>query len=274
MTLLDRIKRLLTDSHEAPSKQSAGVPVAAEPSAASKASGAPERTADVDSKCPHCDHRLAQKPLRKKKCPNCGNYIYVRSTPSGQKKVLVTEQQAGEIDNQWQRYHKEKLLNSDPEYRRECDRVKARLTGERGTEPSEAEVRWALYSERILQHVRYGDWGLYRNTKVEMAQQLQDEGKLRQALRTYLEVCYLDANGPCNRGPKPFDPIQAITAPGITREVRELSRSLRLRPEQIRGMFIEAADVYHNNLPVGSAKAWDQLRLELEAAHKDNPDPS
>lgn len=30
------------------------------------------------SNCPYCNHELSEKPSRKKKCPNCGNYIYVR----------------------------------------------------------------------------------------------------------------------------------------------------------------------------------------------------
>jgi hypothetical protein len=264
MSLLDGIKKFLTGEPSSESRQD-------KPSSTSKASAPPMKAADVESKCPHCANTLEKRPLRKKRCPNCGNYIYVRSTPTGQNKVLVTEQQAAEIDKEWQRYHQEKLLHSDPEYRREHEQVKAQLMFERGTEPSVGDIRWVLAKKHILQHARDGDWGLYRNTKLEMAQQLQGEQKLMQALRTYLEVCYLDANGPCNRGAKPFDPGQAIIAPGIIRQVRELSRSLGLQSDEVKGLFIEAADIYHNGLPVDSVKAWDQILLELRAPRIDNP---
>ncbi len=198
--------------------------------------------------------------MRKKECPICGNHILVRTRPSGSQKVLVTEEQAAEIEKQWEAYHQEKMIDSDSEHRREYEQVKAQLINRRGTEPSVGDIRWALANKDILEYVRYGDWGLYRNTKVEMAQQLQAEKKLRQALATYLEVCYLDANGPCNRGAKSFDPSQAIISPGIIREVRELSRSLGLQPNEVKSLFIEAAGIHKGmRLPIDPAKSWDMI---------------
>ena len=267
MALLDGIKRFLAGKHISESGQD-------KPSITGETPVLPTNAPDVQSKCPYCASMLEKRPLRKKKCPNCGNFVYVRSTPTGQKKLLVTEQQASGIDNAWRHYHREKLLESDPEYRREYEQVKAELMIERGTEPPAGDIRWALAKKQLLQHVRDGDWGLYRNTKVEMAQQLQGERKLRQALGTYLEVCYLDANGPCNRGAKPFDANQAVMAPGIISEVRELSRGLGLQPDEVQGLFIEAAEIYHDELPVGSARAWDRLLLELRVARTDDPSPS
>lgn len=38
--------------------------------------------------CPYCKEELKEAPTRKKKCPNCGNYIFVR------KGELLTEEQA------------------------------------------------------------------------------------------------------------------------------------------------------------------------------------
>jgi hypothetical protein len=42
----------------------------------------------MPTKCPYCKSALDVKPSRKKKCPNCGEYIYVR------KGKLVTEEDA------------------------------------------------------------------------------------------------------------------------------------------------------------------------------------
>lgn len=43
-------------------------------------------------KCPYCGNDLSEKPTRKKKCPHCSQYIYVR------KGELLTEKQAAERD--------------------------------------------------------------------------------------------------------------------------------------------------------------------------------
>lgn len=273
MSLFEFIKGLFDASQETRSGQSVGAARAAELASTSEASTRSQKPADAGSTCPYCAHTLAQRPLRKKKCPSCGNYIYVRSTPAGEKKILVTEREAAKIDDQWQHHHHMNLLDSDPDYRREYEQIKAQLMVERGKEPSVGEIRWVLAGKHLVQCIRDGDWGIYRDTKVEMAQQLEEEQKLKQALGTYLEVCYLDANGPCNRGAKPFDPSQAVAAPGIARKVRELSRSLGLQPDEVKRLFTEAAEIYHNGLPVDSAEAWGKVHLDLAVASADNPIP-
>ena len=54
-----------------------------------------------DPVCPYCNGHLEQKPAKKKKCSHCGKYIYVRTRPQDQMKVLVTEKQAELIEEQW-----------------------------------------------------------------------------------------------------------------------------------------------------------------------------
>jgi hypothetical protein len=56
----------------------------------------------VDAICPYCSSALEKKPSRKKKCPDCGNFIYVRTRPIDRERVLVTEEQTAEIDRQWE----------------------------------------------------------------------------------------------------------------------------------------------------------------------------
>lgn len=56
---------------------------------------------NVDAICPNCNHGLEKRPGRKKKCPHCGQFIYVRTRPSDGKKVLATEAQAEQIAEQW-----------------------------------------------------------------------------------------------------------------------------------------------------------------------------
>lgn len=41
-------------------------------------------------------------PKRKKKCPSCGKFIFVKSTPDNREKRLMTEDQAADAEAQWQ----------------------------------------------------------------------------------------------------------------------------------------------------------------------------
>ena len=50
-----------------------------------------------DSKCPYCNDILDKIPSAKKKCLNCGNYIFVRTLPN-RDRVLCTEEEKNKID--------------------------------------------------------------------------------------------------------------------------------------------------------------------------------
>jgi hypothetical protein len=109
----------------------------------------PEPTAAV---CPYCKQILDKRPERKKKCPHCHNYIYVRSKPSGDHhKVLVTENGAKRMDLDWQKVWWTnkwlRRLEQDGLSDRHFDRVRERLRERFGQEPSDADVVWALLNE-------------------------------------------------------------------------------------------------------------------------------
>ena len=55
--------------------------------------------------CPSCGVKLEVTPQHKKKCPSCGQYIYVRTRPSDKQRVLVNEEEANRIDDPWQEMH-------------------------------------------------------------------------------------------------------------------------------------------------------------------------
>jgi hypothetical protein len=151
----------------------------------------------VDPICPYCEELLDKKPGRKKKCPHCGNYIYVRTRPSGQQRVLVTEAQTEEIEEQWSIVHgthKEYLAR-----RKLLDDTKAQLTRD-GVEPSDSLVRYHLLNREAMEHAKLLQMGLYRNAKLGMADILRKEGQFENALAQYLAVCYIDLNGPSNTG--------------------------------------------------------------------------
>jgi DNA-directed RNA polymerase subunit RPC12/RpoP len=155
-----------------------------------------EAIGNTEATCPHCNHALDKMPGRKKKCPHCGNFMFVRTRPRDEQRVLVTEDQAEQIEEQWS------IVNgTHGEYLAEKKRVseeKARLAKRFGKEPSDNDVAWSMLNQDMMEYASQQNWGLFRNAKFQMAEILRKESRLEQALATYLEVCYIDLNGPSN----------------------------------------------------------------------------
>lgn len=227
---------------------------------------------NVESVCPYCDAGLEKRPKRKKKCPYCGNFVYVRTRPSDRKKVLVTEDDAQKIDEEWMK------ANGTYEAKQEQMRFERRkhgLSGKYRHEASDLDVQWSLLNENLMTHAQDMNWGLYRNTKFEMAEQLRKEGREKQALTFFLEVSYLDANGPNNLGglsnpvllreSSPFDPELAFQAPAIVDTIHRLAKKLSVSQSELKELYIEVADRNHSNLrlPVSPQVAWESLLSEL-----------
>lgn len=58
--------------------------------------------------CPHCNALLEPIPQRKKRCPSCGQQIFVRTRPSDRQRILVTELGAKQVDDEWAKIREEK----------------------------------------------------------------------------------------------------------------------------------------------------------------------
>jgi hypothetical protein len=96
--------------------------------------------------CPYCRNRLDKKPGRKKKCPHCANFIYVRTRPLDNQKVLVTEEQREVIEEQWS------IVNgTHDDYiaeRRARKEKGLRLARQFAREPTEEEIRRSLLADK------------------------------------------------------------------------------------------------------------------------------
>lgn len=60
-----------------------------------------ETLGNTEPVCAYCARPLDKMPGRKTKCPFCANFMYVRTRPADKKRVIVTEQDAAKIDEQW-----------------------------------------------------------------------------------------------------------------------------------------------------------------------------
>lgn len=162
----------------------------------------------------------------------------------------------------------------------------ARIVGKvSSSKLSENDVKWGEYNRQLLQHAGNWDWGLYRNTRFDMAELLKKEGRakkkddrLMDALSTYLEVCYFDLNGADNVGSRkddpellreypPFDPTNyGLVAPTVINSIKKIITELDLEIDEVKKEFIT-----HNNkikrslklLPLQTEDCWYKLEKEI-----------
>ncbi len=231
--------------------------------------------------CPHCDTNLDKIPKRKKKCPHCGDYIFVRTRPLDRKKVLVTEKQKSDVEREWNRYYEEKeysQLLQDEEYQKE----KKSLFSELGRDPTLAELKTSVLENQMLEYTSKRQWGLYRNCILEISETLKKEGKLEEALNSFFQVCYLDVNGANNvmttngkamsytksekMGILDFDTKFAFFAPAIITYIRNLISEINLSEDEARTLFIKTNEKSKpiEKMPVSPDDAWVQLKSKIE----------
>lgn len=66
------------------------------------------------------------------------------------------------------------------------------------------DASWNKFNMNCAEHFKNHDYGLYRNTRCNMALQLIDEDRLQNALEFLFEVCYIDLSGLSNGFEKEF----------------------------------------------------------------------
>lgn len=232
---------------------------------------------NTDPACPYCEVALDKMPGRKKKCPSCGEFIYVRTRPSDNKKILIKEDQILVIEEQWAIANgvHEQFLAERKAYNEEREALASKL----GKEPSEHDIRWSLLNKELLKHAQNYQWGLYRNARLSMGDILKAEAKDLEALDAYFEVCYLDMNGPNNCGTldpeilkkyPPFNPKEAFLAPGVIGYIDKIIGNHSIAQVQAEEKFIKVAERTQKSLklPVTPERAWKTLKSEIYGAQK------
>ena len=242
------------------------------PTSMSEFASKPSEIGNTEPNCPYCNHQLDKMPGRNKKCPVCGRQMLVRTRPSDRKQILIREDQSMQIEEQWAIVNgtHDQFLAVRKAYEAERNRLRDRC----GREPLETEIQWAQLSNDLLQHANQFQWRLYRNARLLMGDILRKDGRYSDALDTYLEVCYIDLNGPNNCGTRdplllhefpPFTPKNAILAPGVLVHIENILESEGFTKDNTRARFLEiAARVQRSlNLPVAPDMAWSKLSKEF-----------
>ena len=222
------------------------------------------------AECPYCHGQLKKIPGSKTKCPHCGKYMRVKTRPSDRSRVVVTEEESERIDEEWAVVSGiyDGFIADKDKIEKEREILKKKF----GKEPLENDVKWGILNRDLLEEAQHGDWGLYRCTRFDMAEMLRKEMKLEQALQTYLEVAYIDLNGPNNTGGNndptllkefpPFDPHQSnLLAPGVIALISQITKYLKFDNDKVKSIFMEHNSRIEKNLrlPLSAENAWPSL---------------
>lgn len=89
------------------------------------------------AECPCCQKPLSKIPDRKTKCPHCSEFMFVRTRPKDNVRVLVTEKEAGEIDEEKALMFGTYGFNADE---KEVEKERVALRKKLGKEPSTFEI--------------------------------------------------------------------------------------------------------------------------------------
>lgn len=218
--------------------------------------------------CPYCRAPVRQIPKYKAVCTRCGQTFYARVRPGESRPTLLTARQAAALDEN--RVARERPIPGR----------KAWLDPDEGRfnwfwAYSTAEGQWRQLRKSLTLHARDGNWLLYRNARYEMAELRRRQARLKDALEIYLEVWYLDLNGPHDcwgmMGQRrvyenaPWYPPEGLTTPVVARWTHRLATHFHLDSEHAEAIFRDVAQraFRHLNLPLSPAEAWRTIRNEL-----------
>ena len=134
----------------------------------------------VDPRCPYCEVVISPAPQRKRKCPSCKKTIFVKYRPTDPQKRVVTEEQATEIDKEWDvRAEQNKFDRALTLYgasRADADGARILLFNRQGQEPSARDIIWEVAEARFRVVAAVNDYHAMKMIRFSQALLLFDEG--------------------------------------------------------------------------------------------------
>jgi hypothetical protein len=230
------------------------------------------------AECPNCHGALKKVPGAKTKCPLCAEFMFVRTNPHTRERVVVTEAQAEEIDDEIAKLNGTYDMRLAEKIRKE--KVKADLTKSfGGKEPSEQDIRWRILNQDAMSYAKSKDWTSYMIAKNEMAEIQLKSNHAKDALRTFLDVAAMAINGADDVSMAvgmdaamrkeldmvEFRPGNPVSLTHIrVEEIKKAGEALGMGIEEILEEFLQVCQSARlSKLPLGPEAAKECLRLIL-----------
>ena len=151
-----------------------------------------------DAVCPYCSFKLDKSPLKKTKCQNCHNYIFVRTNMITKEKMLLTEEQVNKLEKERGEIGAKvgaiRSILMDNDIRVEFKKMKDEMKKENKKIP-DMDILWGILDRKEAKYIKQNNWGFFRCTRYSMFMLLKAKRIFQEALKMVLEVCYYDING-------------------------------------------------------------------------------
>lgn len=214
--------------------------------------------------CPYCGIELVKFPGRKTKCKNCGSYIYVRTRPYDNVRILIRENQIEAIRDEWAK--KNGIYEIILEKRNDYQRIKEKLVKVRGTDNiPENDVNWCLYQEKRLKSARSNNWGAYSFYTEQMAHLLFKEKRYKNALLHYLENAYFELclcgsadQFSTEKSIKKYSHIARVNY----NKISECMEIIHTNINQVKDMFFKMI-IIDISYPISRLDAWEIIKTQL-----------
>jgi len=221
------------------------------------------------AQCPNCQANLKKVPGAKTKCPECKEYMYVRTDPRTKSRRVVAENEIEPIEREWA-----KLNGTLEEYEANLIHVantKKILHAELGREATKAELGIRLAELERPEHFENHHFGMLRNTYMTVGQIQLREKSYSKALTNFLIVALLDGNGCSNnpafdletfeikKEPLGFDSEFADYLPYVAGAIQECIEKGSLDLDLAIQDIDELAEVSRLKCPKGMAAVWKQF---------------
>lgn len=96
--------------------------------------------------CPYCREEIIKFPARKTKCKSCGKYYYAKRMPGENKKRIVTEKEAEQIEKQWE---EESFINKWCDFFQEYGFTKIYIENQIKRSKIKRDSIWSLFQKAL-----------------------------------------------------------------------------------------------------------------------------
>lgn len=214
--------------------------------------------------CPYCGIELKKFPGRKTKCKNCNNYMYVRTRPADNKKILIKEEEKTIIEEEWA-----KRNGTYEEYlkrKNEFESVKQELIKKRNTTNiTDNDVNWVLYQKKRLNAANLSQWAEYGSFTEQMADILYDEKKYLPALEHYIEAEYFRIC--CSGNADGFMPKTYIKKlnknPMVLSYFIDCMEELNITAKDVKKIFMDLT-IINAPFPLEREEAWKYIKKGID----------
>ena len=203
--------------------------------------------------CPYCSQALSTIPGRKTNCPHCGKPMFVRTRPHDDARVVVTVEEAENIEDCWA------IVTAaiDPsflglatvqEVQEERRKLNISVCDGDLQRASDDDVKWSLLEKISNRHASANEWGPHRNVQLLRADFLARRCRFADALMYYIFVCVIDLND--SGGGR----LYSYSLDQIAR----ISKQLRLERRGVRDLLERCC--LERPLQITADECWDYLK--------------